>query len=203
MSVRVKICGVTRVADAQCAIALGADIIGLNFYPPSPRSLSLERARELRAAIGDRCQVAGVFVNAERAYIEERLDALQLDWIQFHGDEPDEALRGWPVKVIRALRLKAAATPSAIVRGSADYVLIDTAHPGLFGGTGQVQSLAGLKDADLGRVFLSGGLTAENVAIAAALEPFGVDVASGVESAPGIKDADKLRSFISNAKSAR
>ncbi len=203
MSVRVKICGVTRVADAECAITLGADIIGLNFYPPSPRALSLERARELRAAIGDRCQVAGVFVNAERGYIAERLDALRLDWLQFHGDEPDDALRGWPVKVIRALRLRAAATPAALARGSADYVLVDTFHPGLFGGTGQAQPLSGLEDTDLSRVFLSGGLTADNVAAAVALAPFGVDVASGVESAPGIKDAGKLRSFIANAKSAR
>jgi phosphoribosylanthranilate isomerase len=204
VSVRVKICGVTRVADAEYAITLGADIIGLNFYPPSPRALSLERARELRAAIGDRCQVAGVFVNAERSYIAERLDALRLDWLQFHGDEPDDALRGWPVKVIRALRLRAAAaTPAALARGSADYVLVDTFHPGLFGGTGQAQPLSGLEAANLSRVFLSGGLTADNVAAAVALAPFGVDVASGVESAPGIKDAGKLRSFIANAKSAR
>jgi phosphoribosylanthranilate isomerase len=203
MSVRVKICGVTRIADAECAIGLGADIIGLNFYPLSPRSLSLEQALQMRAAIGDRCQVAGVFVNADRAYIEEHLEALRLDWIQFHGDEPDDALRGWPVKVIRALRLKAAAAPSALVHTSAEYLLIDTFHPGLFGGTGQALSLDGLKDADLSKVFLSGGLAPDSVADVAALAPFCLDVASGVESAPGIKDPDKLRSFIANAKSAR
>lgn len=201
MTVRVKICGVTRAEDAECAITFGADIIGLNFYPPSPRSLSLERARALRAVIGARCQVAGVFVNAGRAYIAERLDALSLDWLQFHGDEPEEALRGWPVPVIRARRLQAAATPAALARGSADYVLIDTFHPELFGGTGRAHPLTGLKDADLSRVFLSGGLAPENVALAAALRPFAVDVASGVEAAPGIKDEDKLRSFIANAKS--
>lgn len=203
MSVRVKICGVTRIEDAECAITAGADIIGLNFYPPSPRSLSLARAHELRAAIGDRCEVAGVFVNAERAYIEERRVTLRLDWLQFHGDEPDDALRGWPVRVIRALRLRVPATPAALMRGSADYVLVDTFHPGLFGGTGQAHPLTGLEHADLSRVILAGGLTAGNVAIAAALAPFGVDVASGVESAPGIKDPGKLRSFIANAKSAR
>jgi phosphoribosylanthranilate isomerase len=203
MSVRVKICGVTRVADVESAITLGADIIGLNFYAPSPRAVNLECALELRAAIGGRCEVAGVFVNADRAYIEERRAALRLDWLQFHGGEPDEALRGWPARVIRALRLKAAATPAALARGSADYVLVDTFHPDLFGGTGQALSLDGLKEADLSRIFLSGGLTAANVACAVTLAPFGVDVASGVESAPGIKDAGKLRSFITNAKSAR
>src|SRR6516164_11619324 len=129
MRLQVKICGVTRIEDAECAITLGADVIGLNFYPPSPRSLTLAQARELRAAIGHRCQVAGVFVNAARPYIAELLAGLRLDWIQFHGDEPDEALRGWPVKVIRALRLKSAATPSALMRRSGDYLLIDTFHP--------------------------------------------------------------------------
>jgi phosphoribosylanthranilate isomerase len=203
MSMQVKICGVTRIEDAESAITLGADIIGLNFYSPSPRSLTFTQARELRAAIGNRCQVAGVFVNASRPYIAERLADLRLDWIQFHGDEPDEALRGWPVKVIRALRLKGAAAPEALICGSADYLLLDTFHPDRFGGTGRERSLVDLERAELSRVFLSGGLNAANVATAAALHPFGVDVASGVESAPGIKDPDKLRDFITNAKSAR
>ncbi|MGH7842521.1 MAG: phosphoribosylanthranilate isomerase, partial [Candidatus Binataceae bacterium] len=128
---RIKICGVTRVEDARCAVELGADVIGLNFYPPSPRALSLEQACAIRDAIGARCEVAGVFVNASRAYIEERLVALRLDLIQFHGDEDDAALRGWPVKVIRALRLNDGATPEALRRGSADYLLLDSFHPAL------------------------------------------------------------------------
>ena len=118
MSVRVKICGVTRVADAECAITLGADMIGLNFYPPSPRCAdSRTRARECapRSAIAVRSRAFSSMPSA--SYIAERLDALRLDWLQFHGDEPDDALRGWPVKVIRALRLRAAATPAALARG--------------------------------------------------------------------------------------
>jgi phosphoribosylanthranilate isomerase len=203
MSVRVKICGVTSAADAEAAIQCGADIIGINFYPPSPRAISLERACEIRGRVGDRCELAGVFVNADRAYIEERRAALQLDWLQFHGDEPDEALRGWPARVIRVLRPNQAPTPAAIDQSTANFILVDTFHPDLFGGTGQTSPLGGLADADLSRTFLSGGLTPANVAAAAALRPFAVDVASGVESAPGIKDADKLRSFVINAKSAR
>ncbi len=225
VSVRVKVCGVTRVEDAEMAIALGAEMIGLNFYPPSPRCLSIERARALSGAIAGRAIAIGVFVNASRDYIEERRRELRLDMLQFHGDEDESALRGWPVKVIRALRLRvndpaATATPVASSQtpagaassidnrasefwpeSIADFLLLDTYHPGLYGGSGQARPLDGLERLDLTRVFLSGGLTPSNVAAAAALNPYAVDVASGVESAAGIKDHDKLRSFIANAKS--
>jgi len=224
VGVQVKVCGVTRVEDVEIAIALGAEMIGLNFYPPSPRCLSIERARTLCGAIAGRAIAIGVFVNASRDYIEERRRELRLDMLQFHGDEDEGALRGWPVKVIRALRLRvndplattpvassqtpASAASSVCNRASelwpksiADYLLLDTYHPGLYGGSGQARPLDGLERLDLTRVFLSGGLTPANVAAAAALKPYAVDVASGVESAPGIKDHDKLRSFIANAKS--
>lgn len=202
MAVKVKICGVTRAQDAELAIALGADMIGLNFYPPSPRSLTLEQACRIRFTIGNRCEVVGVFVNAARSFIDQRLRELRLDYLQFHGDEGDDALAGWPVKVIRVIRQKGAITADAIECGKADYVLLDTWHSQLFGGTGQARSLEGLGRIALGRVILSGGLCPENVAQAAALRPYAVDVASGIESAPGIKDPAQLRSFILNAKSA-
>jgi len=203
VNVRIKICGVTRVDDALAAVALGVEMIGLNFHPPSPRSLTLDRALEIRRAIGRRCEVVGVFVNADREYVAERLGALSLDLLQFHGDEDEAALAGWPVRVIRALRLKDE-SPSDRIRGTrADYVLLDAFHPQLYGGTGRTLSLEALSGLALDRTFISGGLTPETVAKAAALRPFAVDVASGVESAPGIKDAAKLRSFVANAKSAR
>jgi phosphoribosylanthranilate isomerase len=202
MTVRVKICGVTREEDAELAIGFGADMIGLNFYPASPRSLTLEKALGIRRVIGNRCEVVGVFVNATRSYIDQRMRELKLDYLQFHGDEGDDALSGWPLKVIRALRLEGVVSPDAIERSKADYVLLDTWHPQLFGGTGQARSFDGLGGIELGRVILSGGLNPENVAQAAALRPYAVDVASGIESAPGIKDPAKLGSFILNAKSA-
>src|SRR6185437_1121973 len=203
MSVRIKICGITRVEDAEAAIALGADMIGLNFYPPSPRCLTIERAREIRHAIGRRASVVGVFVNAAHDYIHEHLRELDLDLLQFHGDEDESALRGWPVKVIRALRLRADAPNAALPVTAADYTLLDTFHPSLYGGTGAARPLAGLARFDLTRVIISGGLVPDNVAAAAALRPFAIDVASGVESALGIKDPAKLRSFIANAKFSR
>jgi len=201
--VMVKICGVTRVEDAESAIALGAEMIGLNFYPPSPRCLSIDRARKLRRAIGARAIVVGVFVNADRDYVEERRRELDLDLIQFHGDEDERALSGWPVRVIRAFRLRADAPDTALPVTRADYVLLDTFHPGLYGGGGLARPLTGLERLDLSRTFISGGLTPGNVGAAAALRPYAVDVASGVETAPGIKDHDKLMSFIANAKSSR
>lgn len=202
MSVRVKICGITRAEDAELAIGFGADMIGFNFYPPSPRSLTLEQARAVRHLIGNRCEVVGVFVNAARSYIDHRVRELKLDCLQFHGDEDDGALSGWPLKVIRALRLERSVSPDTLERCKADYVLLDTWHPHLFGGTGQARSFEGLGGLPLARVILSGGLNPENVAQVAALRPYAVDVASGIESAPGIKNPAKLRSFILNAKSA-
>jgi phosphoribosylanthranilate isomerase len=200
MPMRIKICGVTRVEDATAAIAAGADMIGINFYAPSPRSIDLERALEIRAAIGRHALLVGVFVNATRAFIEERRVALELDMLQFHGDEDDAALSGWPVPVIRALRVRAGEAAQAIARARADFALLDSFHPSLYGGTGVARPLEELSGLDLSRVIISGGLSPENARAAAALSPFALDCASGVESAPGAKDHTKLRSFIANAR---
>ena len=203
MTVRVKICGVTRADDADAAIEAGAELIGLNFYAPSPRYVAFDTAVRIRRRIGSRAQVVGVFVNAERAVIDTHLRELHLDMLQFHGDEDDSALAGWNVPVIRALRVRGGEAGAAISRARADYILLDTFHPSLYGGSGVARPLDDLKGLDLSRVFISGGLNATNVADAAALHPYAVDVASGVESSPGAKDHLKLRSFVANAKSAR
>ncbi len=204
MAVRIKICGITRCEDAELAVGLSADFIGLNFYPPSPRCLALEPAAAIARAVKGRARLVGVFVNAARAYIAERLESLGLDLLQFHGDEDDDALQGWPVPVIRALRLRSDAALGAIeIRAiKADFILIDTFHPQLFGGTGQARRLDALGALNLSRVFVSGGLTPDNAAAAAALNPYALDVASGIETAPGVKDPHKLESFIANARSS-
>jgi phosphoribosylanthranilate isomerase len=207
MAVRIKICGITRCKDAELAVGLGADFIGLNFYPPSPRCLTMEAAGAIARAVKGRARLVGVFVNAARAYTKERLDSLDLDLLQFHGDEDDDAMRGWPVPVIGALRLGSDASLDAIEAGlgkiKADFILIDTFHPRLFGGTGQARRLDILGALDLSRVFVSGGLTPDNAAEAAALNPYALDVASGVEAAAGVKDPRKLESFIANARTSR
>jgi phosphoribosylanthranilate isomerase len=201
VTVKVKICGVTKIEDARAACDFGADMIGVNFYAHSPRSISLRRACEIRDAIGPDSLTVGVFVNASREFIAERLQEARLDFLQLHGNEPDSLLDGWPVPVIRALRLKSGEkfAPAAYL---SSYLLLDSFHPELYGGTGAKRPLSDLRSFDLTRVFISGGLDPDNVSEAAALSPYAVDVASGVESAPGIKDHDKLWRFIRNAKSA-
>ena len=202
MTVRVKICGVTSAADAEAAIDAGADMIGLNFHAPSPRYVDLVRARAVRDAIGSRATVVGVFVNAAREFVEDGLHALRLDMLQFSGDENDNALSGWPVPTIATYRLKAGEICSIADRVG-DYILFDSFSSKLYGGTGERFSLDQLRGIDLSRAIIAGGLTPENVADAAALNPFAVDCASGVESSPGVKDHAKLRSFVANAKRAR
>jgi phosphoribosylanthranilate isomerase len=202
MTVRVKICGVTNVDDAHAAIDAGADMIGLNFYAKSPRSVEVGLAREIRAAIGARAAVVGVFVNADRSYVDECLRAASLDMIQFSGDEDDAALNGWPVPAIVTCRPKLDDTFSVTPR-CADYMLLDAFDAQLRGGTGGRIPLNMLRRLDLSRAFVAGGLNPDNVAEVAALKPYAVDCASGVESVPGVKDHAKLRSFIANAKRPR
>jgi phosphoribosylanthranilate isomerase len=202
MTVRVKICGITRVEDALAAIAAGADMIGLNFYAKTPRFVDVDRAREIREAIGARAVVVGVFVDAPRAYIDDRLRAVSLNMIQFSGDEDDSAVSGWPVPSILTRRLKNVEDASSRPRRG-DYVLYDAFDAKLHGGTGIRISIDQLRVVDLSRAFVAGGLNPENVAEVAALMPYAVDCASGVESSPGVKDHDKIRSFINNAKRSR
>src|SRR5260370_5161277 len=123
MTVQVKICGVTRADDAVASIDAGADFIGLNFFAPSPRYLSIDRARVVRDAITSRVKVVGVFVNATRDYVDERLRALSLDLLQFSGDEDTAMLTGWPVPVIAACRVELSETGRIRTRG-ADFILI-------------------------------------------------------------------------------
>ena len=202
MTLRVKICGITRVEDALAAIAAGADMIGLNFYAKTPRFIEIDRAREIRDAIGARATIVGVFVNAERGYIDDRIHAAALDVIQFAGDEDDAALAGWPLPTIVTRRVKAGDVVS-IATHHADYTLLDAFDGNLLGGTGYRIALDQLRQFDLSRAFVAGGLTPDNVAEVAALRPYAVDCASGVESSPGVKDHNKIRSFVANAKRPR
>src|SRR5258708_27401515 len=154
MTVQVKICGVTRADDAVASIDAGADFIGLNFFAPSPRYLSLDCARSVRDAIASRAKVVGVFVNATRDYVDERLRALSLDLLQFSGDEDTAMLSGWPVPVIAACRVKLGEAGGIGDRG-ADFILVDTFDAKLFGGTGSRISLAQLQGLDKSVAFLA------------------------------------------------
>lgn len=206
MSIRVKICGVTSAADAALAVQCGADLIGLNFYPPSSRCVSLATAREIRAAIPAGVWGVGVFVNAARAQVMSYVEQLDLHAIQFHGDEEGTDLQGWPCATIKALRVAADNPLPDWDRFPTDYLLLDTYKTGRYGGTGETfawERAAALPAQCAQRLILAGGLNPGNVAAAVrAVRPWAVDVASGVESMPGRKDPEKVRAFITNAKTA-
>lgn len=206
MSVRVKICGVTRLEDARAAWAAGADALGLNFYPRSPRYVEPATAAALartRPALG---AVVGVFVNESPDVIRARVRECGLTAVQLHGDEPPEACAGFGVPVIKALRVRGpedvARARTYVGAGDVATLLLDGAAPGYGGGgvTFDWSLVAQLVDVGV-PVLVAGGLTPGNVAEAVrATRPYGVDVASGVEASPGIKDIEAVRAFIRSAK---
>lgn len=200
---RVKICGVTRVADALHAAHAGADAIGLNFYPRSPRCVSRETAAAIAAALPEGVCRVGVFVDAGREEIAAVAATVGLDAIQFHGDEPRALCAGWDRPTIKAVRVDGPQALAAAADYPVDYLLADAHVVGLPGGTGRRVPVAWLVGVPSQRLILAGGLTPETVAEAVrAVRPAAVDVASGVESAPGIKDPEKVERFIANARTA-
>jgi len=207
--VRVKVCGITNLADAEKALECGADMLGFNFYPPSPRAIAPGRAHEiLRQLPPSSCNVA-LFVNEARAEIERVVAQGRLadgrtaySALQFHGDESADFCRGWSLKVIKAFRLKGKDSLSPMRDFPADFYLLDSWSGG-YGGSGESFPWEWLEGIDAARIILSGGLRVENVAAAIRrIRPYGVDVCSGVEARPGIKDHVRLKEFILAAKSA-
>ncbi|MGE0824232.1 MAG: phosphoribosylanthranilate isomerase [Candidatus Binatia bacterium] len=206
MSVLVKICGVTSVEDAWWAVRCGADFIGLNFFPESPRYVAMKTAGEILAVLPSQVRSVGVFVNAERSYVESLVTKLQLDAVQFHGDEDLRDLQGWSCTTIKALRISPDDPFPAWQDYPVDCILLDTFKKGRYGGTGEIfpwERVAAIPLELRRRLILAGGLTPENVRNAVhTVRPWAVDVASGVESSPGKKDPEKVRAFITNAKTA-
>jgi len=209
MAVKIKVCGITNLADAEKALELGADILGFNFYPPSPRCIAPVRAREILERLPGGGFNVALFVNDPKARVREVLASGRLAdgrdgyrGLQFHGEEDGAYCQGWDVKVIKAFRIKEQASLNALKNFPADYYLLDSFSAG-YGGSGQMFPWEWLEGIDAGKILLSGGLRVDNVAVAIRkIQPFGVDVCSGVEARPGIKDHGKLKEFIDAAKSA-
>ncbi len=201
---RVKVCGITRADDALAAADLGADAIGLVFYPPSPRAVDIGQARNIVRAVPPFVTVVALFVNPSAEDVAAVLRAIPTDLLQFHGSEaPQDCLRfGRPYIKAIPMRHDADLTRSARDYESARALLLDTYKEGVPGGTGSRFDWSMIPD-DVGKpVILAGGLTVENVASAIRqVRPYAVDVSGGVEASKGIKDARKIAAFIREVNS--
>lgn len=202
---RTKICGITRPEDARIAVEAGADAIGLVFYPPSPRYISLEQAEAVIRGLPPFVSVVGLFVNAEREEIEATARRLSLDLIQFHGNECPDYCAGFDWPYIKAIRVRADTDLLAerTRYPGARALLLDTYRPGVPGGTGESFDWSLIPPALAGEVVLAGGLDADNIEPAIRqVRPYAVDVSGGVEAAKGIKDPAKVRAFMRGVRRA-
>lgn len=203
---RIKICGITRVADLINIAHAGADAIGLVFYPPSPRNVSIQQAAELLSHLPPFVTVVGLFVNANADTVREVMAQVSLDVLQFHGDETPDYCAQFGKPYLKAIRVKAGVDlqQCAARFHSAQGLLLDAYVEGIHGGTGASFDWALIpKDLPL-PVILSGGLDPQNVAAAILqVQPYAVDVSSGVEAAKGIKDAGKVSGFVNKVKQIR
>jgi phosphoribosylanthranilate isomerase len=200
--VRVKICGITSVEDALQAAQAGADALGFVFYERSPRNLDPIRAATIISRLPPFVQTVGLFVNADAGFVNDTADRCRLDLVQLHGDEPPEYCEKISRRVIKAFRVRDAASLAPVKDYRVAGILLDAYSPGAFGGTGLSFNweLAGIAR-EFGPVILAGGLDPDNVREAVErVAPFAVDVSSGVESSPGRKDPEKVREFIKRAK---
>ncbi len=202
---RVKICGITRVEDALIAVAQGADAIGLVFYPPSPRYVTPAQAAEIVNALPAFITVVALFVDASRADVEAVLSQVNIDLIQFHGQETADECRQYGKSYMKAIRVK---SDTNLVQYTTKYsdakaLLLDTYAEGVPGGTGQVFDWTIIPKNLSKPIVLAGGLDAENVEQAIRqVKPYAVDVSGGVEFKKGIKDAAKIAAFMRGVSNA-
>ena len=189
----------------MAAAEAGADAIGLMFYEDSPRHVRISQAKAISEALPKHIVRVGVFVDAEESLINRAIIDCTLNIVQFHGDESPEDCGRYNVMSLKAFRMQGPETLEAMQEFPADGFLLDAHVKDALGGTGETFNWdLAVRAQDLGRpIFLAGGLTVENVAEAVAkVQPFAVDVSSGVESEPGKKDPAKMRAFVSAAKGA-
>lgn len=202
---RVKICGITRLDDLHAACQAGVDALGFVFHAPSPRNLSIEQAGALVRAMPPFVQSVGLFVDADPTFIKTTLESVPLDLLQFHGDETPQFCRQFGRPYIKAVRVRQGVN---LVKYASDYaeargLLLDAYVPGMPGGTGEKFDWQLIPQGLSSLIVLSGGLKPENVVEAVRqVNPWAVDVSSGVEQSRGIKDAAKMAAFIQGVRHA-
>ena len=204
MRTRAKICGITRIEDIHSAVNAGGDAIGFVFYAPSPRSVTLEQAKELAKHVPAYVQIVGLFVNATADEITQVLEEVPLDILQFHGDETSEQCqqiaaqtkRRWYKAIQVKPELDVIKTIKSYQQAGASAVLLDAWHPELKGGTGHQFDWSQFPKLDI-PLILAGGLKPENIEDAIkTTRAYAVDVSGGVESAKGIKDQQLIEHFM-------
>ncbi len=206
MLTRIKVCGITRLEDARLAVRLGADALGFNFYPPSPRSIAAGAARSIIEQLPPLVAPVGVFADeTDAGKVSAIAREAGVHTIQLHGPRFPEfgsVLEGF--SIIRAVAVSQDFNPEMLAGLRADAFLLDAFHPKLKGGTGMTIDWTLARTArEYGTIILAGGLNPENVGQAiSTVRPFAVDVASGVESAPGEKDPARLRAFFEAVEKA-
>ncbi|CAA6818089.1 MAG: Phosphoribosylanthranilate isomerase (EC [uncultured Thiotrichaceae bacterium] len=204
---RVKVCGITSVADAQMVSAAGVDAIGLVFYAKSSRNVTVEQAAAICAALPPFISVVGLFLDASEAFVNEVLDAVPLDVLQFHGSETPEYCNRFRRPYVKGLGMSGVTGDD--FRELADQyplaqgVLVDSHAPGAAGGTGKTFDWTQVPQDYAKAIILAGGLSADNVANAIrTTQVYAVDVSSGVEAGPGVKDSAKVAAFVDEVRRA-
>jgi phosphoribosylanthranilate isomerase len=203
--VKVKICGITNYYDAVAAMDMGADMLGFNFYPTSPRFVTPRKAGDIINMLPAFIDTAGIFVNASIDQIRETTDQCPLDWVQLHGDENPEfcgSLKYHNVKTMKAIRVKGPDDVEKAKTFFTDAVLLDAFHPDKYGGTGATFDWGVVGHTTM-RIFLAGGINPNNAAAAVKLGVYGIDVCSGIESEPGRKDHKKMKKLFDNIRHLR
>lgn len=202
MSILVKICGLTNLDDTLDALECGADYLGFNFYPDSPRYIDPLKAKIIFENIPGAIPKVGIFVNADLQTVFDIAVDLELDYLQFHGEEPSEYCNQFGHPWWKAFRLKNESDLKQIPQYQSEWLLVDSYVEKAFGGTGVVSNWdLAVKAKQYGNLFLSGGLKPDNIEMALqTVKPYAVDVASGIESSPGKKDRYKMDEFISRVK---
>ena len=205
MPVKVKICGITNLPDAQAAAEAGADVLGFVFYEGSPRFVSFDAAAEIIRELPPFIIKVGVFVNAAEDFVLRAVRDCGLNLLQFHGDETPDYCLQFGLMSMKAFRVRDASSLEAVRHYPTDAWLLDAYNPDKLGGTGEAFNWDLAREAQTwGRpIFLAGGLTPENAGEAIRrAQPYGLDVSSGVEVSPGRKDHSKIRAFIQAAAQA-
>jgi phosphoribosylanthranilate isomerase len=205
VDVKVKICGLTSAEDAAAAVQAGADALGLMFYAGSPRHLSMAAAQRIAAGLPPHLIRVGVFVDPNPSEVFAAIQKCGLNVLQFHGGETPEFCAQFGLMTMKAFRVENAASLRPMAEFQADAFLLDSFVPEKPGGTGATFNWdLAVQAKQFGKpIFLAGGLTAQNAADAVRkVQPFGVDVSSGVEHSPGKKDAKKMQDFIAAVRAA-